>query len=163
MCLTGLTNRSQQAGGMDPVNTDSGKLPTLASTALPPVLQCFSQLQASQVPAEPTERWVTLRTGGSFPPASRGASQARPTGVEVAGFQRLVARGDGWPEVATGGFEAGERRAFTRTMAAHEGLGEIQVGQLTRLGVERAHRERLLEGVSDFGFVRFLYPGEDGG
>ena len=66
-------------------------------------------------------------------------------------------------QITTRWLEARERRSFACPMRADQGLEEESVGQLPRLGTQLTNRERLLEGVSNLGFVLLLDPDQHEG
>lgn len=76
-------------------------------------------------------------------------------GTDANGFVR---RWDRRAEITTRWLEARERRPFACAMHADQGLEEESVSQLPRLRAQRAHRECLLEGLSNLWFVLLLDP-----
>jgi hypothetical protein len=60
-----------------------------------------------------------------------------------------------------GGFETSVRRAFSRTMEAHQRLEEISLSQFPGFHAQCPHCERLLESVLDAPLILFVHPDQD--
>ena len=60
-----------------------------------------------------------------------------------------------------GGFETSVRRAFSRTMEAHQRLEEISLSQFPGFHAQCPHCERFLESVLDAPLILFVHPDQD--
>jgi hypothetical protein len=91
-------------------------------------------------------------------PLLNGNSQEMTERLDGADANGFVRRRNRRTQIATRWLEAGERRPFAGPVHADHGLEEESVGKLPCLRTQLANPERLLECLSNLGFVLLLDP-----